>query len=285
MVLPRVPPLFVGALASLPERLEASGRERGMSSSDVSHIIELVPAALRLAPCFLDRSTGLWRYYYGLPIDLPENQVVVGTNIFVPVDRLFEVLACAEHRLSSAALDIYLQRLQDASRHQDVLAEMAPALRVDPRVVMEFEVPGQAVGNLTIDWLISPTGFPPILLEVKNRIRDLIEYLAQLARGEPISAPAHDASLLFRSAVEKLLPSDPAVRLQGVWIITELKQEESELEDTFANNASLLHFAILNNWEPDGYLLTCDGVDRRQLLDLFRLQESRNSFVFRRDQS
>lgn len=284
---PRVPEILIGGLAALPELFRASAKWRGISREKVDEVIRLVPAQILELMCFLDRITGLWRYDYGEPFDdLAGGQVVFGANTYNEVDRLFDVINCARCRLDTGQLSNYLRRLADPNKHQDLLFEFVPILRLDSSVKVDYEVAGYAEGNNTVDWLIRSERVS-LLLDVKNRTRDLIESLDRFQLGErdPDStgpAPTHDPSLLFRSVEPKFRGCSPSQFIQAVWVVTALKQEESELQAAFVNlDASRVHLAILGDWEDDVYILANDTSAKEGVLEVLRLRESRRA-VFRR---
>lgn len=287
MNLPRVPEILIGGVAELPELFFASARWRGLGRQDVEAIVRLVPHQIRALPCFLDRLTGLWRYDYGDPfVDLPGGGAVFGTNMYQEVDRLFDVIQCARKRLPERKLNNYLTRLFDAQKHQDMLAEFVPILRLDSSIQADYEVEGYGEGNRTIDWLIR-CGEISLLLDVKNRTRDLIESLVALQAHEggpndSVPEPMHSPSLLFRSVESKFTVRSTVELLQGAWIVTGLKQEETELTAAFASlDSSRVHAAILGDWDKDVYVLAKDSAVKDKILRLLNLEESRR-FVFKR---
>jgi len=176
--------------------------------------------------------------------------------------------------------------LANPEKHRDTLAEFLPILRLPEGIATNFEVP-TGVGNQDVDWCILSGEGRPVLIEVKSRFRDLLEAMDRLEAGErdpdgTAPAPIHDVSLLFRSIEKKYAPNNPALQLQGAWIVTDLKQKESELNATFdALDGSKVHFAILGDWDPGIKLLTRRDVDRQFLLDLFR-EEISDRFHFPR---
>lgn len=96
-------------------------------------------------------------------------------------------------------------------------------------------------------------------------------------------APRHDPASFFRDIVEKFGSRSPQERLQGAWIITELKQEVDELHHAYsALDSSRLHFAILYNWSKEAYFLARDDVDTMNLAALFGLRHSPSTFTFQR---
>jgi hypothetical protein len=276
-----VPAVLVSQTVNMWNALQIARQQRDTGRDEIADVYLMLPSALRRAPCFLCRLTEEWLYEFGDPINrLPGDSIVTGTHMFPPVDRLLDVLLCARQRLSERELKQYIRRLCDPSKHQDVLAEMLPALRLDSTVEGEFEVAGQAEGNHTVDWWIRPIAGPPILLDVKHRIRDLIEGLGRICAGErdadgTAPAPTHDTAILFKSTAAKFKPRDSSKYLQGVWIVTQLMQERSELNDAFGGIDSYrLHFAIINNWGQEAYILARESTHVRELESLFHLRLS-----------
>jgi hypothetical protein len=288
MIPPRVPEAFVGGLAALPELFRASAKWRGMTREEVDEVVRLVPAPILELTCFLDRMTGLWRYDYGEPFHNLEGELVVfGANTYNEVDRLFEVLNCARLRLVDEDLSGFLHRLTDPSKHQNFLFEFMPIVRLDSSIKVTYEVAGYGEGNHTIDWLIRSDNVS-LLLEVKNRTKDLMESLVRFQRGErgpdgTAPAPTHDPSLLFRSVQPKFKPCNTSPIIQAVWVATTIKQEESELLAAFAKlDSSRVHVAIFGDWGDDVYILANDCSAKERTLDLLGLRESQRA-VFRRD--
>ena len=202
----------------MPCLFKAIGQDRGFPSGYAERISKLIPAPIQHLPCFLDRLTGIWRYEYGAPITLPMGGgVIVGTPMFPEVERLFDVVGCAAWRLDKEKLGAYLVRLADSNHHEDVLVELAPILRLG-EVTVEHEFRGKEKGASTVDWRISAPGHPVLLLEVKNRIRDLIESFEAIKHLDPhetIPAPSHDHAMLFKSVLHKFKIRRPDETIQG----------------------------------------------------------------------
>jgi hypothetical protein len=200
--------------------------------------------------------TNLWRYEFGLPYDLTK-VLVWGSDMWVPVNHLLAALSSACSRLPDDALMIFLTRLANPEKHQDALTEMMPAHRVNLKVPMNFEVAGLGAGNRTIDWVIEPEAKRLVLLDVKRRVTDFIEQAERTNEGGAEPVPDHDPALLFRSVEQKFLTANPDSRLQGVWISTNIKQNEERLARTFTGlDPAKVHFAVFGDWEPDVYVLT-----------------------------
>ena len=277
--------VFIGDLSSIPEVFKIITTNRGLPTRDAITASNLLPEAIRSSPCFLDKLTRFWRYDFGVPIDLPDESLVFGTHMWLPVELLFDVLLCANQRLTSEQFANYLLRLADPLKHEDLITEFVPILRLSSQVSTTYEVEGYGEGRGKIDWLLSPPENVPILIDVKNRTKDLIE---QFQRGdysseERMLAPTHDTALLFRSLEKKFRANNAENILQGAWIRTLIKQEEKELKESFSKlDHTRLHFAILGDWKDDVYILCDSSVIREKLLTLFNFRESKR-FVFIRD--
>jgi len=276
----KVFPAVVGDRASLRNRLAMEATARGLTNEQANTILAIVPEPLINAGAFLDRMTGLWRYEFGLPYNIAEN-LVWGTHMWVTVDCLFRALYCAHLRLPMDKRTIYLQRLADPDAHQATLVEMVPVDKIATGVPVEFEIAGLGAGNRTLDWVIGLQGGRTVLLDVKRRTTDFIQQAERMDNEGEEPVPEHDPALLFRSVEQKFVSADPGVRLQGVWILIDIKQEEEQLGCTFAAlDGSKVHFAILGDWEQDAHILVRRDEDRQSLVDLFHI-ESSTRFTFR----
>ena len=170
--------------------------------------------------------------------------------MWLPVELLFDVLLCANKHLTSDRLTNYLLRLADPSKHEDLLMEFSPILRLSSNVATAYEVEGYGEGGSKIDWLLSPPHSEPILLDVKNRKLDLIDQFQKggYESNETMPAPTHDTALIFRSLEKKFRTNDVENIIQGAWIRTLLMQEESELQASFFSNL-ISHASTSPLWE------------------------------------
>jgi hypothetical protein len=285
--LSRVPQYLVGGLAALPELFRATARWRGKSRDDVEQLVSIVPEKVRSLTCFLDRLTSLWRYDYGNPfVNLPGGGAVFGTHMYHEVDRLFDVLECAQLRLPQPQLANYLQRMDDPNKHGDMLVEFMPILRLPACVSVDYEVSGYGEGNKTVDWVLRSEG-PPIALDVKNRTKDLLEVFAHFqaserSMGDEAPAPTHNPAILFRGIENKFKERCPDEVIQAVWISTNVQQEVSELAAAFAKSDDRrVHAAILGDWEDDIYILANNAAAKERLLQVLGVRVA-DRFVFRR---
>lgn len=264
----------VAEKGTLHERLLIEAKARAVPREHMDKIMSMVPSALINADAFLDRMTNLWRYEFGIPYDIGK-ELVWGTHMWVPVSCLFDVLLYASLRLPKNTCIEYMNRLTNPGKHQSTLVEMIPVQKIDSAVAADFEVSGLGVGNKTIDWVIGPHCGRTVLLDVKRRTVDFIQQTENVGNESVAPEPKHDPTLLFRSVEDKFKPADPNQFLQGVWIVTDIKQDEQKLSDKFAAlDQRKVHFAILGDWKPDAYLLVTQNDDEKYLRGLFKLQKS-----------
>ena len=281
MFIDRIFPEVVAEKSPLQDRLILEAMARGLTNEQAKAILANVPERLIEAGTFLDKITGLWRYEYGFPYDIEED-LVWGTHMWVPVDSLYSALICAHSRLPDDKRANYLERLADPDVHQATLVEMIPAHKVSSDVPIEFEIAGLGAGNRTVDWVIRPQDGHAVLLDVKRRTTDFIKQAKRMGEEGAMPEPDHDPALLFRSVEQKLVSADPNVQLQGVWVFTDIQQDEELLLTAFAAlDASKVHFAVFGDWKPDVYVLVRRDEDRQYLLDLFHAEPS-TRFTFRR---
>jgi len=127
----------------------------------------------------------------------------------------------------------------------------------------------------------TPLANRSVLLDVKRRTTDFIAQMEEMKDDGADAPPDHDPALLFRSVEQKFVGADPDTRLQGVWILTDIKQDEHRLRSAFADlDESKVHFAILGDWKPDAYVLARQEQDREYLMELFQLEPS-TRFTFK----
>lgn len=177
----RAPSFLVGVRIDIREALQQRAVETGLNNRAIDDILQLLPAPLVESPCFFNRLTREWCYDFGLPVDrLPGDQSAIGSPTFPSVRRLFELLQFASGRIAADERRRYLRRLEDESRHQDVMAEMLVALGFPTDASLGFEVDAETGNSRTIDWRITRSSHPPILLDVKNRMGDAAAFLANL---------------------------------------------------------------------------------------------------------
>jgi hypothetical protein len=78
-----------------------------------------------LPPASLDRLTDIWRYEFGSPHRVG-NELIRVVHMWPRVPLLFDVLQCAQRRLSPDKLRAYSARIDDIGRHLIHLTEIVP---------------------------------------------------------------------------------------------------------------------------------------------------------------
>lgn len=281
-------PQVVGGRAGLLEAFFTEAVSTGSSAVGAAQLYELLPPRIAGAECFLDRLTDLWRYEFGRPWTLGGGRLILGPHVWQPVTRLVAATRVASRFLSRPALERWMARLEDDARHEEVLVEMLPALRFPEDVKAEFESLTGA-GNCDADWRVTREGERPVLFDVKRRIADMIALGKRAMAGERRSngnapQPAHNADLLFRSVEQKYNDLDPDIQLQGVWVVTALQQETTELRSAFdALDPGRVHFAILGGWSGSVSLLTRREADRSTIVERLGLTDMPGAFEFVRE--
>lgn len=273
MLIEQVFPELVQELSDMKSCLISEFKNANTASENIESFISWFPNDLLAAKCFLCKLTGLWRYEFGLPSTLDKTKKLLwGTTMWPEVNTLLKVVLNAHLKLPQAKLEIYLQRLMDVKKHQDALVEMIPTFRINHPIQTDFEVTGYGAGNKTIDWKIGPIENRQILLDVKNRNKDLYE---MMDRENTEAPPQHDHSLLFSRLENKFLPANPDQNLQGAFIFTSIKQESKKLLTAFNQlDGSKIHFAIIGDEKEDAHVLTRRSEDGIFLRKIFALQSS-----------
>jgi hypothetical protein len=275
------PKELIGDRSHLLSAFIVCGDLRGDSRSYSTELLRVLPQDLKEASVWQDKLTGLWRYEYGLPFEkLPNNNIVTGTNVFLPVDELYDSIRLADKYLTKQQLLDFLGRLADRGKHEDVLFEMRPVLHVKGNPSIRYEVSGYGLGNTTCDWAIGYFAHR-IVLDVKNRTRSLVNQLAAISASlkeleRPPKLPAPDPQDLFRSAERKFRRRPPFSHLQGLWIHSSIKEDEEKLKSYFESSldSRKIHFAILSDWKDDAYILARNSILREYLEATFCLVPS-----------
>lgn len=277
-----IPPQFVGGKSNLYTQFIEIGRNEGDSESDSIELLKLLPIDLKRTNVWLDKITNIWRYDYGLPLDnLPEDMIVFGTGVSLPVLELYHSIKLADKHLTRLQLMVFIKRLEDKGKHTDVLFEMRPLLYLSKGFSPKFEVPGFGDKNTTLDWFIKGKGIK-LAFDVKNRTRSLIKGLESIIprmnKGEQhLDSPPPDPKYLFRSVENKLERVSSFRRIQGVWIQTEVKEKEDDFISFFRKklDKKKTHFVILSDWKEDGYILTRNRIIKLVIKKVFNIIESK----------
>jgi len=253
-------PALFEARTHLLAGFEQVGEKFGHSKTEARQLFDLLPGALRAAPVAWSKIGEHWCYAFGMPYSgFTNNTVVVGTPQLPPVERLFQtVIAVCRYFSASDQVKIF-KKLGQAEKHTDYLEEIAPIMRLQVPANVRYEVAGE--GGRTIDFQIDADCQRPVLLEVKYRCKDIIHFLTEFTRNEPLGKAEEDISppepeWLFRSVVEKFKPVPFETQAQGVWIYAGVAQVESKLRKYFEElDPTRLHFAVLSGGDERAYIL------------------------------
>lgn len=292
MTRPSLPPQLIEKETHLLRAFEVIADSLGETPAQAEANFRMLPFDLRNAPAFFDKLTKLWRYQYGEPYgSLPEGKVIFGTPQCPEVEILYRAISFIQRHLPNTKIVEFLDRLSDRAKHLDTLAELSPITRLTVAARVSHEPPGVACGQRCIDWLIEPsTRLPTVLLEVKHRIRDVIDMAtrsipALSAGSREMLPPAHDVSALFRDTIDKFAPANPSERLQGAWIFCPVKQIRRDVERYFGDlDPTRLHFALLTNWHQYVAGLWRIEAHHQYILDMFNVTES-NDFYMNGDEA
>jgi hypothetical protein len=276
-----LPGSMVGNKTTMYEAFKSLGVEYGDEEAYAIELLKLLPQSLKEASVWFDNLARLWRYEYGLPIDrMPDDMVVIGTHMYLPVAELYCSLRIANKRLTRVQLVEFLERLSDKRKHTDVLFEMRPLKDVKAALSAAYEVSGLGLGNTHCDWQVKGK-LINVVFDVKNRSKSLVEHLKQLIpdlnKGTGQILPtAPNPEDLFKSVEHKLSERCYVLQLQGVWIHSEIKEDETKLRTYFNNvlNKKKVHFAVLSDWKNDAYVLSRNRIVTYILKRIFRLTES-----------
>lgn len=253
----------------------------GLTIEYANNLEGLLPDELKTTTVWFDKKSKLWRYYYGFPIDnLQSGFSWTGTTNHLPIKYLYVALKIANENLTSEQLNEYSNRLKDPAKHNDVLFEMRPLIKVGKRFKKHFEVGGYSTGNTTLDWRIGFYGYN-IVFDVKNRIKSLVNHLEEITphmvSGKTNIIPsAPDPKDLFKSVEKKLIERNYLLQLQGVWINTQIQEHKAALVQYYFNELNLrkVHFMIISDWKEDAYILARNKFIKYLLKKLFHISES-----------
>jgi hypothetical protein len=275
------PSQFIDGKATMYDAFLFCARQYGDSETRAIERLKMLPKPVKEAQVLHDRITDLWRYKFGDPYDrLPEGTIVSGTNILQSVNELYKAVKIADQRLTDSQKLSYLKRLSDVDKHPDAVFEMRPLANVSGSFRVSYEVSGLGPGNTTLDWQVKGR-IINIVFDVKNRTKSLINHLSKiiphLNQGEDYpQPPSPDPADLFTSVQGKLNERCYLCQLQGVWIHTDIKEDELKLKHYFDNvlNKKKIHFAVISDWQDDAYILACDRFIIEKLVNIFKLTQS-----------
>jgi len=261
----------------------------------IQHIYDLLPCELKNAPVFKDLlNSNRILYDFGNTLNI-QGRVVhsFGAVESQELRILYLAVFLADQFLPTKKRDEWLKKISNRSRHQDYLFEMRPLLELKAGSTAEHEVlkdQNDEEGK-NIDWKIQNGGLT-VLLEMKNRIKPMINHLEDIMRvdqdyydGIPASqikpaTPPSNVKSLFRYRDEKVedkfIDRKNKKCLQGVWINTLISEDQKKLKDYFDEqiDSQKIQFVILSGWEDQARILTRERSQKFVLSDLFGLTET-----------
>ena len=127
-----MPAQLVGRTSTIVEAFIARGANRGDSRIYATELVRMLPQELKEAAVWQDRLTNLWRYEYGLPYEaLPNDTVAVGTNGTSRSTSFTTLSSLGQTTISRGEQSLgFLSRMADRGKHEDVLFEMRPVLKI-----------------------------------------------------------------------------------------------------------------------------------------------------------
>lgn len=256
---------------------EREAEKLGKTKADAQRLFAVLPPDLRQVPT-MTSFDGKRRYFYGGVYDIGKTPGFVGTEQFPEVASLFAALSLFDEIGNGPGKAEWLAKIGCTSRHAAALAETEPALRTDLGTVIAYEVGG--AGTKKIDWQFSAPNGRRMLLDVKFRDCDQINFFEQIGSGIPehqIIPP--NPLLLFRGTVEKFVCADSAFSLQGVWITSGIAFDELHFNAVFAQlNSSRLHFAIFPLGSDEAFVIARRHEDVDFILNFFHLSFTKRFF-------
>lgn len=280
-LLAALPEIFYTGLTTLDKAFFSFGKSLGDHDDLINDLLILLPNEIKMTPAFFHNLIKKWCYEYGDYFDrMPEDYILIGSEQFPEIEDFYLGIRAIKKHLTEPEILSFINRLKDPSKHLITLAELAPLVRIQDGVVPQYEIPRLGEGNRTIDWLFTPKSDTPILLDVKYRIKDLLEHMQQIipsihAGVNQIPPPINNSAILFKDTVEKFIARSPKEYLQGVWIHSHIKQDKVALWDYFkALDMNKLHFAIMSRWDGNAYVLYRDDINVKYIYDFFNLKHS-----------
>jgi len=273
-----IPDMFRAEDIDILGALKKVSAAQGLTEQEAQEIFVLLPETLKRAPAFKDRLTGIWRYEYGIPYTIgngANQRFLLGTDQAPKVSVLFNGIRALCKHLSYEHLRQFLKRLENREKHLDLLSELDPIMRPVINFVAEYEPNGYASGNRKIDWLIKFEDDCNYLIDVKNRIKGILNFAEEIAqKGKSnVQSSAPPPIEVFKSCEIKFLPVKQGY-LQGIWVLTNVYYDDILLQKFFNDlNDSLIQFAVFTHFEGKARILTKRAEIKSQLMTKFCLVE------------
>lgn len=258
--------------------LEKVAAAQGLSGQEAERVFELLPESLRGAPAFRDRMTGIWRYEYGVPYVVGKGnkeKIVIGTDQAPKVSVLLDGIRALSQHTSYEQLLSFCKKLENRQKHLDFLAELDPIIRPSMDFTADYEPDGYASEDRKIDWLIRFHDGSSCLIDVKNRIRGLIDFLDEINKNgkNNFSDSPPLPKGVFNSSGIKFLPAKKG-RFQGLWVLTNVYYDDELLKEMFYNlDENLIEFTVLTHFKGESRVLSTKPEIKSWLIEKFCLKE------------
>lgn len=273
-----IPEIFRAEDSNVFTALKRVALDKSLSVEEAEKVFNLLPNSIKDAPAFKDRLTGIWRYEYGVPYTIGSgtNQYfILGTDQAPKVSVLLDGIRALSQHTSYGQLLSFCKKLENREKHLDFLAELDPVMRPTMDFTADYEPNGYASGDRRIDWLIRFHDGSSCLIDVKNRIRGLIDFFDEINRkgknNLSDSPPLPDG--VFNSSEIKFLPAKKG-RFQGLWLLTNVYYDDELLKETFYNlDENLMQFTVLTHFEGETRILSRKPEIKSWLIEKFCLKE------------
>lgn len=262
--------------------IKAFSNSLGLTVNETNYILELLGKNnLANIPCNPEGT-----YQFGEPHIVNGSPLIGNINCFHRVDLLVFAIQQAIRWLHQEQLVNYLKRLANPKKHLDFLVEFAPLLYANGIKKAQYEESEQGENGGLVDWSLTWSTPPKMLLEVKNRVDktiiDYFELIDQMAPGDELPVPNTKCESLFCDVERKFRPKETSQVLQGVWINMAITQQRKVIADFFFHqlNPRCLHFAIFNGFGSSNCtILTRPSVKRELIIERLGLTEYRDSLT------
>jgi len=259
----------------LADALHRIGLSSSVSRSDVDMLIARLPDVLKSAPAFLCVLDDQWRYEFGAPYTVQTSQVL-GTDQCPEVRILLHGLLKVLRHARGDDLDKYLSRLSDQSKHFDHLAELAPVLRAKELNRLRYEPRPGGENSPGPDWAMGFMDGASGLVEVKSRIKELLDLFSSLRSGTDPSPHATRMPVLpgLLKDVSRKFPikAETTNSFQGVWVYSPVWFILEELQQVFDRcDSSRVSFLVVERAWREHEALTVDDESRCVLSKYFSL--------------
>jgi len=250
-------------------------KSKNIDEGEARKVFNLIPDSLKETQIMKHPlKKQIMLYEFGNPYNNigDNNTVVFGSDQFPEISVLFNGIRSLIYHTNYSVVQLrtLCKKLEDRDKHLDFLSELDPIMRPSVDFKAKYEEQSYAKDGKNIDWLISFEDGTSFLIDVKNRIKALIENLSQ--NNESLqSAPS--AKSIFDSLEEKFNVTQNTM-LQGVWIRTDIYYDDNSLREEFNKlDKNKLQFAVLTHFEGEARILSWSEEIKKNIISKFSLTE------------